>query len=65
MRKKGLCSACINDKECSFPRKFPVWQCEEFEGYEKKTLKNKEKKKTIAIIKIPTEKRSLKRQNQL
>lgn len=27
---KGLCSTCINDKHCSFPRRFPVWQCEEY-----------------------------------
>ena len=36
MEKKGLCSICVNDKECTFPRKFPVWQCEEFQNYEPK-----------------------------
>jgi len=30
MEKKGLCVTCENDKGCTFPRKFPVWQCEEF-----------------------------------
>ena len=30
MEKKGLCITCANDKTCTFPRKFPVWQCEEF-----------------------------------
>jgi sporulation-control protein spo0M len=31
MQKKGLCTNCVNDKTCTFPRRFPVWQCEEFE----------------------------------
>lgn len=39
MEKKGLCSTCVNDKECTFPRKFPVLQCEEFTGYEPKPTK--------------------------
>ena len=34
MVKKGLCITCANDKTCTFPRKFPVWQCEEFSDYE-------------------------------
>ena len=33
MVKKGLCITCANDKTCTFPRKFPVWQCEEFSEY--------------------------------
>jgi hypothetical protein len=37
MEKKGLCSTCIHDKECTFPRKFPVWQCEEFTTGETKS----------------------------
>ena len=47
MKKKGLCSTCANDKECNFSRKFPVTQCEEFDGYGKatKTLKNNKKTK--------------------
>jgi len=32
MENKGLCISCINDKGCSFPRSFPVLQCEEFNG---------------------------------
>ena len=39
MEKKGLCSSCVNDKECTFPRSFPVFQCEEFVGYEPKLTK--------------------------
>lgn len=27
---KGICSICANDRHCNFPRKFPVWQCEEY-----------------------------------
>lgn len=46
MIKKGLCSTCSNDKECSFPRKFPVWQCEEFDGYKIKTASINDEKKT-------------------
>lgn len=34
MGKKGLCETCVNDKGCTFPRKFPVLQCEEFEERE-------------------------------
>ncbi len=37
--KKGLCTGCINDKGCTFPRRFPVLQCEEFAGYEPRTQK--------------------------
>jgi len=48
MKKKGLCSTCVNDKDCDFPRKFSVAQCEEFDGYEKtsqKKIKNSRKTK--------------------
>jgi hypothetical protein len=34
MEKKGLCQTCVNDKACTFPRRFPVLQCEEFEEHE-------------------------------
>jgi hypothetical protein len=58
MIKKGICSTCSNDKDCSFPRKFPVWQCEEFNGYEIKTtrkdyikkVKKTQKKRAISVI---------------
>lgn len=30
MENKGLCMTCNNDKHCTFPRKFPVLDCEEF-----------------------------------
>jgi hypothetical protein len=32
MEKKGLCTTCVNDAVCNFPRKFPVLECEEFES---------------------------------
>lgn len=41
MKKKGLCSSCVNDKGCSFSRKFPVLQCEEFTGYKPRPTKTK------------------------
>jgi hypothetical protein len=45
MIKKGLCSTCSNDKDCAFPRKFPVWQCEEFNGYKTKNARINDAKK--------------------
>jgi len=30
MQNKGLCVTCNHDKTCSFSRRFPVLQCEEF-----------------------------------
>ena len=44
MERKGLCSTCVNDKECTFPRKFPVLQCEEFTGFEPRPVKPKKRK---------------------
>ena len=41
MDEKGLCSTCVHDKKCAFPRRFPVWQCEEFSNYESKPIKAK------------------------
>lgn len=45
MEKKGLCSACMHDKECTFPRNFPVLEYEEFSGYELKPTKARETKR--------------------
>ena len=42
MENKGLCSTCVNDKECTFSREFPVWECEEFTD---KTHENKKVRK--------------------
>jgi len=44
MVKKGLCITCVNDKTCTFPRKFPVLQCEEFDDRE--PLVEEDRKKT-------------------
>lgn len=55
MEKKGLCSTCVNDKECTFPRKFPVLQCEEFTGYESKLAKiGKVEEKKMKFNEEPT-----------
>jgi len=45
MEKKGLCSTCVNDADCNFPRKFPVLQCEEFEGFSPKRAKARKAKR--------------------
>lgn len=44
MKNKGLCITCVNDKGCTFSRKFPVLQCEEFTNYESRPLKAKRRK---------------------
>jgi hypothetical protein len=44
MVKKGLCITCVHDSDCSFPRKFPVLQCEEFYCGEPKSRQFKEAK---------------------
>ena len=54
MEKKGLCITCENDKSCTFSRKFPVWQCEEFtteKVKDTKLKKRKSKKKELRICK--------------
>jgi len=43
MEKKGLCQTCVNDKDCSFPRRFPVLQCEEFQDREPLFKEDQEK----------------------
>lgn len=39
MENKGLCLTCTNDKDCIFPRIFPVLECEEFSDNEVKKVK--------------------------
>jgi hypothetical protein len=51
MERKGLCSACIHDKDCNLPRDLPVWQCEEFSNYEPKTIKSGKIKKVKQKVK--------------
>ncbi len=41
MENKGLCSTCVHDPSCTFPRKFPVLYCEEFTTKRAKTDKGK------------------------
>ena len=47
MGNKGLCETCVHDKECTFSRRFPVIECEEFsdhESTEEKTGNSADKK---------------------
>ena len=44
MEEKGLCYTCVNDEGCTYPRDFPVWQCEEFSGGNPKPAKLKKTK---------------------
>ena len=44
MEKKGLCSTCSHDKDCDFPRIFPVWQCEELNGDNRNPEKTEKEK---------------------
>jgi len=54
MEKKGLCSACVNGKGCTFPRRFPIVQCEEFSGFKPKLIKRKKvTRKKIQFIEEP------------
>lgn len=34
MENKGLCETCVHDKECTFSRRFPIIECEEFSDHE-------------------------------
>ena len=44
MEEKGLCRTCEEDKSCTFARKFPVLQCEEFTLEKVKDTKRKKRK---------------------
>ena len=57
MQKKGLCITSANDKTCTFPRKLPVWQCEEFSEYVTEPTKpiDVKKKKIKATDEITAE----------
>jgi len=44
MVEKGLCITCESDKSCTFPRTFPVLQCEEFTIEKIKDTKGKKRK---------------------
>lgn len=38
---KGLCSTCVNEKDCGYTRKFPVHACDDFTlGKSKNFIKN-------------------------
>jgi hypothetical protein len=55
MKNRELCSTCINDRGCTFPRRFPILQCEEFDGYEPKpTRVRKVKQEKMEFDEEPT-----------
>jgi hypothetical protein len=45
MSNKGLCGTCFFEKKCDLPKKFPVWNCEEFRSEEFKQATKKGAKK--------------------
>jgi len=45
MKKKGLCSRCMNNNSCNFNRKLPVRQCDEFTGKRNTTKESSGAKK--------------------
>ena len=53
MEKKGLCGSCVNDKDCTFLRMFPVLQCEEFIGDEQEAAKSEKTKRKINLHEEP------------
>lgn len=45
MKGRGLCSTCVHDKDCTFPRRFPVLLCEEFSS---ETMSSVHREKTVS-----------------
>ena len=44
MNDKGLCLTCAYDKRCLFPRKYPIFECDEFSTVKVKPIALKRKK---------------------
>jgi len=44
MEKKGLCITCASGRDCTFPGKLPVIQCEEFNNVGRKPKRSRETK---------------------
>ena len=44
MKRKGLCTTCVESKTCIFSKDLPVWQCEEFSNGNNASTKFKEVK---------------------
>ncbi len=57
MENQGICPQCRHDKQCSFPRRFPIISCEKFATQEAKKIKtnlrNKKSYNTMAVVLNP------------
>ena len=54
MQQKGLCSNCVNDDTCTFPRRFPVAECEEYECPYDQTPRKRPQRKMMQFDDEPT-----------
>ena len=54
MQQKGLCLNCVNDDICTFPRKFPVVNCEEYECVNDQTPRKPPEHKMMQFDEEPT-----------
>lgn len=54
MPEKGLCLNCKNDSTCTFPRRFPVVECEEYECDSQQIARKPPKRKMMQFDEEPT-----------
>ena len=54
MQQKGLCVNCVNDGICTFPRRAPVVECEEYECANNQTPRELPQRKMMQFDEEPT-----------
>ncbi len=54
MQQKGLCVNCVNDGTCTFPRRVPVVECEEYECANNQTPRELPQRKMMQFDEEPT-----------
>ena len=54
MQQKGLCFNCVHDSTCTFPRRFPVTECEEYECPYDQTPRKPSERKMMQFDEEPT-----------
>ncbi len=54
MQRKGLCLNCVNDETCTFPRRFPVVNCQEYECVNDQTPRELAQRKMMRLDEEPT-----------